>query len=275
MNCPPIISTALQKTSNKLTEDVKEILAIKYSAPKIVELKGNDLVACFITVFGKIQINTGWVIQPIVNDNKQLTIYGTALIEEMLHCIAINYQNYNANDIIHALRKHSSKVKDWGKSFNINLLKEVLDEYEKCDRQPAIEEETKLLDYTGTINKLTKEEVQNSTRKDVQDMYELYLNKDILPSTSLTAHISFDCLFEDNQITEKWMNLFYARGFVAYKQFLLNINCENESQKAEINRTLSIMSNIENKVKSFALDSVFIEAKKAGKESFYKNEKSE
>lgn len=111
-------STELQE---KLTSEENVIIGIKYKSIPFGKMDAAKIVGEVEKLLLKIHVITGWQL-PIIE-------FQNALIEQMSKKLFEAYPLVNVDEVEFAFRNRDIDVKDWGKSFSITLLDEVMQPY--------------------------------------------------------------------------------------------------------------------------------------------------
>lgn len=115
----------------------------------------------------KIYVITGWTIP---EDDFTLLI----LIDQFQKLIVENYGILNTDEIEYAFRQNT-KIKDWGKQMNVQLIRQVLDPY--CFERILLSETEAVLKEPKPKQKLyTDEELLNFQREDIENYYQRLRN---------------------------------------------------------------------------------------------------
>lgn len=123
------------------------MISRKYSAPAIQTFSDQQLQAHTKGLILKIQIITGWQLPEV----ELMPI----LIDQLSKKLIESYPTFNINEVEYAFRSTGAGIKDWGKSFNLSLLDEVMIDYqaqrllasqveEKARMEAAIKPKTKI-----------------------------------------------------------------------------------------------------------------------------------
>lgn len=130
------ISNYSKKLNEALTFPEKRILEVKYQSKQFGKMDGVELFSECMILMLKISVITGWV-----NPSGDLQ---TILTDQLCKKMVENYSNVNTDEVEYAFRNRNTEIKDWGKSFNLTLLDEVLQPYlEKRFEVSAMEERIK------------------------------------------------------------------------------------------------------------------------------------
>jgi len=124
-----------------LQQEEKRILSLKYKSKRIAEMSLQELNGHANGLLIKINVITGWQI-PGGQDAQE---YTNVLLDQFKKKIADSYQNLNIDEIEYAMREYGTQIKDWGKSLNLSLIDNALQEYLSKRRVLSeIEERTKV-----------------------------------------------------------------------------------------------------------------------------------
>ena len=118
---PATLKTSLQT----LQEDEKRILSLKYKSTRIGQMPLSEFNAHANGLLIKINVITGWQIP----GGEEAREYATVLLDQFKKKMADSYQNLNIDEIEFAMREYGTQIKDWGKSLNLSLIDNALQEY--------------------------------------------------------------------------------------------------------------------------------------------------
>lgn len=105
----------------RLRPDEKRILELKYASIPFGKMDARSLLKHSKALLLRIHVITGWTLP----SDEFLGI----LIDQFQKKLLESYPNVNTDEIEAAFRKNSSSVKDWGRSFNLGLLDQVIVPY--------------------------------------------------------------------------------------------------------------------------------------------------
>jgi hypothetical protein len=145
-----------------LQEPDKQIIAMKYQSPQIGTMDPDTLRRHTKALLLKIHVITGWVIEPELKD---------VLADQFRKHLIESYPNMNVDEIEFAFRKKGTVVKDWGKTFNLSLVDEVLIPYleERKYASHEIEERKK---EPPPVKIYSDEELDNFHRQWTEEFYQ-------------------------------------------------------------------------------------------------------
>lgn len=173
-----------------LTGDEKVIIEKKYASKKIKYLTDLEILYAVKNILLKIHVITGWVL-PVAE-------LMNILIDQFFKKIKEDYNDLNPDEIEHAFRSKGTKIKDWGKEMNLNLIDEVLSLYIE-NRFEISDKEEKLLPPPA-YKSWTNEDILNKYRSEIEVCFQA-LRKGYRP----IIHIYFeetlrnDGMMEDNE----------------------------------------------------------------------------
>ena len=118
------------------------MVALKYASVPFGKMNAATLLKNAKALLLRIHVITGWLLP----SDEFLGI----LVDQFQKKLQESYPNVNTDEIEAAFRKNSSSVKDWGKSFNLGLLDQVIvpyleERYEISRLEERMQEETPLL----------------------------------------------------------------------------------------------------------------------------------
>lgn len=112
----------LKEGNGYLLKQEKQLLEVKYSAPRFGTLSEDERDMAATKALMSISVITGWTIP---NPGLMLDV----LIDQFKKKMIESYQNLNMEEIEYAFRNKGLDTKDWGKALNLALLDEVLKPY--------------------------------------------------------------------------------------------------------------------------------------------------
>lgn len=113
----PAQSTISTDLRTRLTRDEVDVIEVGKKSPAFGRYGEIELLTEVALLIFKIHVITGWKLP-------DEDAYQKVLTEQMCKKVKEDYFMLNKDEIEYAFRKHS--VKDWGKSFNLSLVDEVL-----------------------------------------------------------------------------------------------------------------------------------------------------
>jgi transcriptional regulator of met regulon len=148
-----------------LTEQESQIIKVKYSANKINQLTDGEINLNSVLVLKRIHVITGW---NFPNDADFIKI----LNDEFVDLLKKSFGTINFNEVLEAFRVCGIGVIDWGKSINISLLKEVLNDYLVLRFDASLNEER--MKSKPLVQKVqTKDELDNEARQRAVNFFNL------------------------------------------------------------------------------------------------------
>lgn len=148
----PISSLKACVGISNLNPEEKRILELKYAATPFGKMNTTDLLKHSKALLLRMHVITGWILPA----DEFLSI----LVDQFQKKLLESYPNVNTEEIEAAFRKNSSSVKDWGRSFNLGLLDQVIvpylnERYELSRLEESIQKNITLL----PIPKMTDQEI--------------------------------------------------------------------------------------------------------------------
>lgn len=198
----------------------------KYKSKRIGEMSIDELVLHGKGIMIKTCIITGWQIP----ENQE---YVTVFEDQLRKLLVDEYQDINIDEYEYAMRRYGTQIKDWGKSINLSLIREPLDEYKSYRSELSKVEEQNILtpeiegpkdaDWSDTWERLIKGEIMG-------------LYADLIPYPSLYDWLVKNRLYEPTKGI-KWECMDKARskfiGEVALKRETFQATTE-EKELAEM-----------------------------------------
>lgn len=261
----------LQAVSGSLAQEDKKILTVKYAAQPIKNLSEQSVFSLASALIFKIHVITGWTI-PMDENNA----YVNALQDQIRKKLVEDYSDYNFEELEYAFRNYGTAVKDWGKSFNLNLIDTVMNAY-IAHRNNVSEYESRIAAPKELTYTPTAEEIENGNRELIQLRYERYLNGDT--EISFLPEFGVQQLAKDGFTkSDVWQDfikeaLMHKKMEFAKERELLIFKGKSEHAKeaaqklADLKETDEIIISI---AKKLALVFCFEQFKKAGAEHIYK-----
>lgn len=120
----------------------------------------------------RIHVITGWTLP-------QNPDYLKILAEEFAQKLQEDFADMNFNEVLNAFRRNGIGIKDWGKSMNLSLITEVLDEYIKYRLRLSEEEERVKKPEQKTY---TLEELEDFQRENIEAFYQRLIRGVLPPS---------------------------------------------------------------------------------------------
>lgn len=155
-----------------------------------------------------IHVITGWA---LLDDDRLLQMFEALLFEKL----RADYPTLNFDEIQYAFLHHSSGIKNWGASFNIPLMDEVLSAYLSArSRVSLLEEQNQPKEEKVESRPLTLAELEE-WRQDTERMYnEGKLGTPLLPVMIYNYLVALD----EIMLPAMQKHLYYrsARGMVSY-----------------------------------------------------------
>lgn len=227
----------------------KEIIKAKWTGKRFIAMDKEELRISIETLLGQIKMITGWNLPPIFDHNNQYTLQGKAMMNEMATTLKTNYENLTHSEIVLAFRNHSHKLKEYGKDFNINFLHEVMNGY-SVERQEAIQLEQKIIDQKQEQKMLSQEQLENLTRKSIEETYQSYLQGHTEALNSLSGHINYEQLVADKIVDKDLWIDFMLEGFAAHRAELsMLLPTATKAEAAQIKERLQLLDTIEKNAK--------------------------
>ena len=261
----------MQQVSESLTHQDKKILTVKYAAEPIKNLSEQTLFPLASALIFKIHVITGWTIP--MDEN---SAYVNALQDQIRKKLVEDYEDYNFEELEYAFRNYGTSVKDWGKSFNLNLIDTVMNAY-IAHRKNVSDYEDRLLKPLGLNYTPSADEIINGNRELIELRYQNYLNGDT--GISFAPEIGVLQLavdgFTDSEIWQDFTKqaLRYHKTELSKIRELLIVGGKSEHAKEAAQRITDLKETDEiiiSIAKKLALVFCFEQFKKAGAENIYK-----
>lgn len=153
---------SIKTSKTTLPDPDKKMIALKYQSEQMGQMSEENLRRYSIALLLKIHVITGWVIDPDLKD---------ILSDQFRKHLLENYPVMNVDEIEYAFRKKGTTTKDWGKTFNLALVDEVLIPY--CEERMRLSfdlEERNTQPPPMKVN--TEEEIDNFHRKWTEEFYQ-------------------------------------------------------------------------------------------------------
>lgn len=203
-------SNYLPISSATLTSEEKGIIDLKYKSNQFGEMKNIELLNECSLLLLRLSVITGWIIPQAELKN--------ILIENLCKKMLEGYPNVNVNEVEYAFRNKGIEIKDWGKSFSLTLLDEVMLPY--IEKRYSISEMEQRGKQPPTQVIYTDYEILNQRREEIEKTFQA-MKKGYYP----LLHGYFkEVLFNDELISEEeTIGEFFVRK--------LNSGIENIYQK--------------------------------------------
>lgn len=98
------------------------MIALKYSGPRFSSIPDEDIQLHAMGLLIRLHAVTGWRIP------EDEVILNT-LVSEFSKFLAERFADLNPEEVAYAFRNYATGIKDWGKSMNLSLIEEPLQEY--------------------------------------------------------------------------------------------------------------------------------------------------
>jgi hypothetical protein len=244
----------LLQNSKTLPDQVKRVLAVKYADKPFSQLSEIEKEAHSIALLLKINVVTGW---PVPESDEETNI----LAEQLKLYLVENWENYNVDEIMYAIRGYATVLNNWGKNMNLSLIGKALSDYEHERSDVSAMEATQ---QPLTTNLLT---MQADWKELCEMYYQDYLNNKfhltVMPYQLYDEFVSCKMMAEDayeDYLEESQTNICMALKI----EIAENIN---ENAKHQIQQSIDKIMNGEDEFK------VINYAKKLAVQFLYKTAK--
>lgn len=148
--------------SETLTNEEKTIVELKYKSTQFGQMSDIELLNECRLLLLRLSVITGWIIPQAELKN--------ILIENLCKKMVESYPNVNVGEVEYAFRNKGIEIKDWGKSFSITLLDEVMMPY--IERRFGVSDLEQRIKRSEIHRLYTDGEIINERRGDIEMAYQ-------------------------------------------------------------------------------------------------------
>jgi hypothetical protein len=261
-----------------LQVEERQILELKYAAPKIKTFTDDLLRTHTQLMLFKIHVITGWKLPEMVDssnpDAYALNAKANILEEQFYLKLKEDYGEMNVEEVAYAIRKFGTQVKDWGKDINLSLIDTVLIKY--LETRVELSDLEMRLKKEAEKPKPTDEQILSIKRETIEVCYQGFLNgkqsialipHDAIATLALDEHCDFTLYENFRTHALHYVQKHLSNEIEDYK--LRRKAAMVESTQKEL-AALSVGDEIvERTAKKMALVYFFSEAQKAGLKNIY------
>jgi hypothetical protein len=156
-----------QILENKLQAEEKKMFDLQFTKPTFSKFGDVELLIQVQVLVAKICVITGWNL-PDSED------YKIILHDQFAKKMREDYYSLNADEVEYAFRKYGTGIEDWGKSFNLNLVDNVLVKY--MNYRADLRQFVHGVEKEAVKNLPVAHEVQQTDEEFIEECYAMWFS---------------------------------------------------------------------------------------------------